>query len=43
MVSFWNADPNISLSETLNRILDPGGTPALFPMLLKYFFKIFSI
>jgi len=42
MVSFWNADPNISLPETLDRVLGPGGTPALFSILLKYFFKFFQ-
>ena len=42
MMSFSNADPNISLSQTLKEVESVEGTPALFFLLLKYFFKFFQ-
>ena len=41
MLSFSNANPNISFSETLERVESNERTPALFFLILKYFFKFF--
>ena len=42
MALFWEADPNVALSETLNRIQVLDTSPALFVLLSKYFFKFFQ-
>ena len=42
MLSFSNANPNISFSETLERIESNERTPALFFLILKYLFKFFQ-
>ena len=42
MALFWEADPNVALSETLDRIQVLDTSPALFVLLSKYFFKFFQ-
>ena len=42
MISYWVADPNISLSDTLTRRNQIEQTPVLFDLLLKEYLKFFS-
>jgi hypothetical protein len=42
MISFWIADPDLSLKQTVMRNSYMGQTPPLFDLILKYFFLIFS-
>ena len=42
MTLLWEADPNISFKETMERVLTLDTSPALFPLVSKYFFKFFQ-
>ena len=42
ILSFWIADPSLSLSETVERHNNLEQIPILFNLILKYFFKIFG-
>ena len=42
ILSFWIADPEISLKETLLRHNQLDSTPATFNIVLKYFYKVFG-
>ena len=42
MLSFSNANPNISFSDTLDKVKSSERTPALFFLILKYIFKLFQ-
>ena len=42
IISFWIADPEISLRETLLRHNQLDSTPPTFNIVLKYFYKIFG-
>ena len=42
MVSFWVADPNISLVDTFSRNVNADATPPLFNLFLKKYLYIFS-
>ena len=42
ILSFWIADPNLSLNQTIDRHNDLEQVPILFNFILKYFFKIFE-
>ena len=42
ILSFWIADPNLSLNQTIDRHNNLEQVPILFNFILKYFFKIFE-
>ena len=42
MLSFWIADPNISLKDTVSRNAYIGQTPPLFDLFLKKYLEFFS-
>ena len=41
ILSFWVADPNISIKESFQRHTSIEGVPFLYNFLLKFFFSIF--